>query len=202
VTTPPSKERDRACRCQLLLGSTTPISRKPNWLDTRGRPGQRQADGYSQSCVARSAASPRHQRLHEVDQQGLATVNPDLHLGASGAARTSAHPHQGGADGVRWSQAWTATVGRAAAWRTLELSPSDRSALAPSPQTPQSVPQPGIYRRTAQALFCAAAAALAAIPLTWPGSCRTAGRNDLAPSMHWPAPIVTDRRDKTKGRCL
>ena len=50
--------------------------------------------------------------------------------------------------------------------------------------------------------FCAAAAALAAIPLTWHWKLQTAGGIDLAPSMHWPAPIVTRDVDQDKGPVL
>jgi len=50
--------------------------------------------------------------------------------------------------------------------------------------------------------FCAAAGALAAIPLTWHWKLQTAGGIDLVPSMHWPAPIVTRDVDQDKGPVL
>jgi predicted MFS family arabinose efflux permease len=50
--------------------------------------------------------------------------------------------------------------------------------------------------------FCAAATALAAIPLTWRWKLQAADGIDLAPSMHWPAPIVTRDVDQDKGPVL
>ena len=49
--------------------------------------------------------------------------------------------------------------------------------------------------------FCAAAAALIAVPLTWRWKLQAAGA-DLAPSMHWPAPILTHEIEQDKGPVL
>ncbi len=52
------------------------------------------------------------------------------------------------------------------------------------------------------ALFCAAAATLAAIPLTWRFKLQTATGVDFAPSMHWPAPILTREIEQDRGPVL
>lgn len=49
------------------------------------------------------------------------------------------------------------------------------------------------------ALLIAAAGALAAIPLTWRWKLQQAGGLDLAPSMHWPAPIVAGDVAQDRG---
>src|SRR5262249_13933923 len=59
----------------------------------------------------------------------------------------------------------------------------------------------GLYGLPA-APFCAAAAALAAVPLTWRWKLQTAAGADFAPSMHWPAPIHTREVDQDKGPVL
>jgi predicted MFS family arabinose efflux permease len=50
--------------------------------------------------------------------------------------------------------------------------------------------------------FLAAAGALAMIPLTWHWKLQTGAALDLAPSMHWPAPIVTFDVEKDRGPVL
>lgn len=50
--------------------------------------------------------------------------------------------------------------------------------------------------------FAAAACALLAIPLTRRWTLQGSGAIDLAPSMHWPAPIVADRIDYDAGPVL
>lgn len=49
------------------------------------------------------------------------------------------------------------------------------------------------------ALLIAAAGALLAIPLTWRWKLQTGGALDLAPSMHWPAPMVDPSLDHDRG---
>ncbi len=50
--------------------------------------------------------------------------------------------------------------------------------------------------------FLAAAGAVAAIPLTWRWKLQTGAGLDLAPSMHWPAPITTQTIDDDRGPVL
>lgn len=50
--------------------------------------------------------------------------------------------------------------------------------------------------------FLAAAGAVAAIPLTWRWKLQTGAGLDLAPSMHWPAPITTETIDDDRGPVL
>ena len=50
--------------------------------------------------------------------------------------------------------------------------------------------------------FIAAAGALAAIPLTWRWKLQTGAGIDLTPSMHWPAPIVTQNVESDEGPVL
>ncbi len=50
--------------------------------------------------------------------------------------------------------------------------------------------------------FIAAACVLLAIPLTWRWKLQTAAGIDLAPSMHWPAPVVAGEIDNDKGPVL
>jgi MFS family permease len=52
------------------------------------------------------------------------------------------------------------------------------------------------------ALFMAAAAALVVIPLTWRWKLQTGAAADLAPSMHWPAPIVAREVEQDRGPVL
>jgi MFS family permease/quinol monooxygenase YgiN len=49
------------------------------------------------------------------------------------------------------------------------------------------------------ALFAAAAGAVLAIPLTWHWKLLTGGKLDLAPSMHWPEPVVTGLTEMDAG---
>ena len=49
------------------------------------------------------------------------------------------------------------------------------------------------------ALLIAAAGALLAIPLTWRAKLNQGEAMDLAPSMHWPAPVVTDQDATERG---
>jgi hypothetical protein len=48
----------------------------------------------------------------------------------------------------------------------------------------------------------AAAGALLAVPLTWSRKLQTGAGVDLTPSMHWPAPIVTESIDGDRGPVL
>jgi predicted MFS family arabinose efflux permease len=50
--------------------------------------------------------------------------------------------------------------------------------------------------------FLAAAGALVAIPLTWTRKLQTGAGVDLTPSMHWPAPVVTQDIDRDRGPVL
>lgn len=50
--------------------------------------------------------------------------------------------------------------------------------------------------------FTAAAGALAAIPLTWRWKLQTAAGLDLAPSMHWPTPIIAHDIELERGPVL
>jgi hypothetical protein len=50
--------------------------------------------------------------------------------------------------------------------------------------------------------FAAAAGALVAIPLTWRWKLQTGAGVDLAPSMHWPAPIVAQEVEHDRGPVL
>jgi predicted MFS family arabinose efflux permease len=50
--------------------------------------------------------------------------------------------------------------------------------------------------------FMAAAGALVAIPLTWRWKLQSGAGVDLAPSMHWPAPIVTHEVEEHRGPVL
>ena len=50
--------------------------------------------------------------------------------------------------------------------------------------------------------FIAAACALLAIPLTWRWKLQTAAGIDLTPSMHWPAPVVSERDRARRGPVL
>jgi MFS family permease len=47
--------------------------------------------------------------------------------------------------------------------------------------------------------LAAAAGALVAIPVTWRWKLQTGAGVDLAPSMHWPAPIVAEQVDQDRG---
>lgn len=51
-------------------------------------------------------------------------------------------------------------------------------------------------------LFVAAACALLAIPLSWRWALQGSGALDLAPSMHWPAPIIADQIEHHAGPVL
>ena len=50
--------------------------------------------------------------------------------------------------------------------------------------------------------FMAAAGALVAIPLTWPWKLQTGAGLDLAPSTHWPAPVVAHEIARERGPVL
>jgi MFS family permease len=50
--------------------------------------------------------------------------------------------------------------------------------------------------------FMAAAGALVAIPLTWRWKLQTGAGIDLTPSLHWPAPLVTDEIGHNRGPVL
>jgi MFS family permease len=50
--------------------------------------------------------------------------------------------------------------------------------------------------------FVAAAGALVAVPLTWAKKLQTGAGVDLTPSMHWPAPVVTENIDGDRGPVL
>jgi len=50
--------------------------------------------------------------------------------------------------------------------------------------------------------FMAAAGALVAIPLTWRWKLQTGAGIDLTPSLHWPAPLVTDEIGHDRGPVL
>ncbi|HVZ51204.1 MAG TPA: MFS transporter [Pseudolabrys sp.] len=50
--------------------------------------------------------------------------------------------------------------------------------------------------------FIAAAGALLAIPLTWRWKLQTGAGLDLAPSMHWPAPVLTHEVEPDRGPVL
>jgi MFS family permease len=50
--------------------------------------------------------------------------------------------------------------------------------------------------------FVAAAGALLAVPLTWGRKLQTGAGVDLTPSMHWPAPVVTESVDGDRGPVL
>jgi hypothetical protein len=50
--------------------------------------------------------------------------------------------------------------------------------------------------------FIAAAGALAAIPLTWRWKLQTGAALDLAPSMHWPAPVINQEVAGDRGPVL
>ena len=50
--------------------------------------------------------------------------------------------------------------------------------------------------------FVAAAGALLAVPLTWAKKLQTGAGVDLTPSMHWPAPVVTQNIDDDQGHVL
>ena len=52
------------------------------------------------------------------------------------------------------------------------------------------------------ALFIAAAGALLAVPLTWRYKLQVGATLDLAPSMHWPAPVVTGTVEDDTGPVL
>jgi predicted MFS family arabinose efflux permease len=54
----------------------------------------------------------------------------------------------------------------------------------------------------AEAQFIAAAGALVMIPLTWRWKLQTAAGIDLAPSMHWPAPVIDRDIEPDKGPVL
>jgi Transmembrane secretion effector len=50
--------------------------------------------------------------------------------------------------------------------------------------------------------FIAAACTMLAVPLTWRWKLQTAAGIDLAPSMHWPAPVVSGEIDHDDGPVL
>jgi MFS family permease len=50
--------------------------------------------------------------------------------------------------------------------------------------------------------FIAAALALLALPLTWGRKLQTAAGADLTPSLHWPAPVVSEAIDSDRGPVL
>lgn len=50
--------------------------------------------------------------------------------------------------------------------------------------------------------FVAAAGALLAVPLTWGKKLQTGAGVDLTPSMHWPAPVLTENIDGDRGPVL
>lgn len=50
--------------------------------------------------------------------------------------------------------------------------------------------------------FCAAAAALVAIPMTWRAKLQAGVGMDLSPSMHWPTPIVAHEVERDRGPVL
>jgi hypothetical protein len=53
-----------------------------------------------------------------------------------------------------------------------------------------------------KAHFIAAVCALLAIPMTWRWKLQTAAGIDLAPSMHWPIPVVAGEMDHDDGPVL
>jgi len=115
------------CRCQLLLGRRLFSRGNPTGLDTRGRPGQRQADGpTAKSCVARFG-KPRARGINVLQcpsrPAGAGHGEPDLHLGASGAgAYQCASASRRCPTAFAWSQGLTATVEvEPRRWAALEL---------------------------------------------------------------------------------